>query len=59
MREADKQYKKMKISDLILWDENARFPDKYFNSDEKELVRYFLSKSDFKLKQLIAIIQTS
>lgn len=48
--------KKMKICDLILWDENARFPDKYFNSDEKELIKYFLSKPDFKLKQLIEAI---
>jgi DNA adenine methylase len=49
--------KKMKICDLILWDENARFPDKYFNSDEKELIKYFLSKPDFKLKQLIEAIK--
>lgn len=48
--------KKMKICDLILWDENARFPDKYFNSDEKELIKYFVSKPDFKLKQLIEAI---
>lgn len=48
--------RKMKIRDLILWDENARFPDKYFNSDEKELIKYFLSKPDFKLKQLIEAI---
>ncbi|MDD4532804.1 MAG: hypothetical protein PHW22_05175 [Bacilli bacterium] len=48
--------RKMKISDLILWDENARFPDKYFNSNEKELINYFLSKPDFKIKQLIEAI---
>ena len=48
--------RKMKIRDLILWDENARFPDKYFNSDEKELIKYFLSKPDFKLKPLIEAI---
>lgn len=48
--------RKMKIRDLILWDENARFPDKYFNSDEKELIKYFLTKPDFKLKQLIEAI---
>ena len=46
----------MKICDLILWDENARFPDKYFNSNEKELINYFLSKPDFKIKQLIEAI---
>ena len=45
--------KNIAIKDLILWDENARFPDKYFNSDESALVGYFLSKPDFKIKPLI------
>ena len=45
--------KKIKIKDLILWDENARFPDKYYNSDEKELIKYFVSKPEYKIKQLI------
>ena len=40
------------IKDLSLWDENARFPDKYFNKTEKELIEYFLSKKDFKLAEL-------
>lgn len=40
------------IKNLSLWDENARFPDKYFNKTEKELVEYFLSKKDFKLAEL-------
>jgi hypothetical protein len=40
------------IKNLSLWDENARFPDKYFNKTEKELVEYFLSKKDFKLTEL-------
>lgn len=48
--------KNIPISDLILWDENARFPDKYFNSDETELIEYFLSKPDFKIKQLTEAI---
>lgn len=48
--------KKIKIKDLILWDENARFPDKYYNSDEKELIKYFVSKPEYKIKQLIEAI---
>lgn len=40
------------IKNLSLWDENARFPDKYFNKTEKELIEYFLSKKDFKLSEL-------
>ena len=31
------QTKNIEIKDLKLWTENARFPDKYFNLDEKEL----------------------
>lgn len=41
------------IKDLCLWDENARFPDKYFNSAQNELILFFLSKPDFKIKPLI------
>lgn len=44
------------IKDLTLWDENARFPDKYFNSEEAVLVSYFLSKPDFRIKPLIEAI---
>ncbi len=40
------------IKNLSLWDENARFPDKYFNKTEKELIEYFISKKDFKLVEL-------
>lgn len=40
------------IKNLSLWDENARFPDKYFSKTEKELIEYFLSKKDFKLAEL-------
>ncbi|MEZ4796157.1 MAG: hypothetical protein R2785_03205 [Flavobacteriaceae bacterium] len=43
--------KKLPIKELILWDENARFPDKYYNSDEKELIKYFVSKPEFKIKK--------
>jgi len=45
--------KKIPIDSLSLWDENARFPDQYFNSDEKELIRYFISKPNFKIKELV------
>jgi hypothetical protein len=44
------------IKDLILWDENARFPDRYFNQDETELINFFISKPDFKIKILIESI---
>jgi len=45
--------KKIPIKNLSLWDENARFPDQYYNSNEKELIQYFLSKPDFKIIDLI------
>ena len=45
--------KDIAIKDLILWDENARFPDKYFNQDEPELINFFLSKPDFKIRVLL------
>jgi hypothetical protein len=45
--------KKVSIEKLFLWDENARFPDQFYNSDEKELIKYFLSKANFKIKELI------
>ncbi len=48
--------KAIAIKDLTLWDENARFPDKFFNQDEAELINYFLSKQDFKIKSLIESI---
>ncbi len=44
--------KKFRIKELLLWDENARFPDKYFNKKENELVDFFVSKKDFKIKEL-------
>ena len=48
--------KKIKISELFLWDKNARFPDSYLNNDEKELINYFLTRQDFKIKQLVSEI---
>src|SRR3989304_220457 len=44
------------LKDLSLWDENARFPDKYFNKSESELVEFFLSKKDFKVAELTEAI---
>lgn len=43
--------KKLTLKGLILWDENARFPDKYYNSEEKELINYFIEKPEYKIKQ--------
>jgi hypothetical protein len=40
------------IEDLSLWDENARFPQEYFNKSEKELLAYFLKKKEFKIEDL-------
>lgn len=50
------QTKNIAIKDLTLWDENARFPDKLFNKEESELIDFFLSKSEFKIKPLIESI---
>jgi len=38
------------IKDLSLWDENARFPEEYFNKSEKHLIDHFLKKKDFKIE---------
>ena len=46
------EQKTLAIKDLSLWDENARFPDKYFSKTEKELIEYFCSKKDFKISEL-------
>lgn len=43
---------KLRVTELSLWDENARFPDKYFNKNESELINYFLGKKNFKVKDL-------
>ncbi|MBI5122641.1 hypothetical protein HZA75_02160, partial [Candidatus Roizmanbacteria bacterium] len=53
---ANWQIKNIAIKDLLLWDENARFPDKYFNTTEKELIEYFILKKDFKIKELAEAI---
>lgn len=46
------QQKLIAIKDLSLWDENARFPDKYFSKTEKDLISFFCSKKDFKITEL-------
>ena len=47
---------KVALKDLSLWDENARFPDKYFSKTDKELIEYFLTRKDFKFKELAEAI---
>jgi len=44
--------KDIAIKDLALWDENARFPEEYFNKTESELIEYFLSRKDLKVDGL-------
>lgn len=46
------QETKIKLKDLSLWDQNARFPDKYFSKEEKDLIEYFCNKKDFKIFDL-------
>ncbi|MDD4575839.1 MAG: hypothetical protein PHI36_05370 [Bacteroidales bacterium] len=46
------QEQKISLENLSLWDENARFPDKYFNKSEIELIEYFVFNKDFKLTDL-------
>ena len=48
--------RKIKISELSLWDENPRFPDKYFNQTEEELINFFLYKKNFKIQELAEAI---
>ncbi len=50
------QSRKIKISELSLWDENPRFPDKYFNQTEEELIDFFVKKKNFKIKELAEAI---
>ena len=44
--------KNLPIKGLSLWDENARFPQEYFNKKEDELIEYFLRKKEFKIDDL-------
>lgn len=43
---------RISLKELSLWDENARFPDKYFNKSEEELIKYFCIKKNFKIENL-------
>ena len=43
---------KISLKELFLWDENARFPDKYFSKSEEELIEYFCIKKNFKIENL-------
>lgn len=42
---------KISLEDLSLWDENARFSDKYFNRDEKELIAHFCNIKNFEIQK--------
>lgn len=44
--------REISIKDLILWDENARFSDKYFQKTETELIDYFCLSKKFKIIDL-------
>jgi hypothetical protein len=44
--------KDIAIKDLLLWDENARFPEEYFKKTENELIEYFLNRKDLKVDDL-------
>lgn len=52
------RFVKIAIKDLSLWDENARFPEEYFNKSEEELVSYFLNKKEFKIEEFAKEIVT-
>lgn len=44
------QEEKITLRDLLLWDQNARFTDKYFSKPEKELIEHFCSDKKFKIE---------
>ena len=45
--------KNLKISELSLWDQNPRFPNKYFKKSEQELIEYFYNKKSFNIHKLL------
>lgn len=49
MNEENWSTESLEIGSLLLWDENSRFPDKYFEKPEQELIDFFLSRKSFKL----------
>lgn len=44
--------KKIKVIDLNLWSENPRFPPKYYNKPQNELIDYLVSVSSYDIKIL-------
>ena len=42
--------RKIALKDLFLWDQNARFTDKYFSKPEKELIEHFCSDKKFRIE---------
>ena len=46
------QYEKIAIKDLVMWHENARFPEEYHNENEKKLIDYFLNDEKFGIDHL-------
>src|SRR6266571_5332133 len=44
-------YIKIPIKELSLWDENARFPEEYFNKSEEELIAYFLENKKLEIEK--------
>ncbi len=49
MEEIKISQESLPINSLQLWDENARFPDSYFNASERDLIGHFLSDKNFKI----------
>jgi len=41
---------KIRVTDLKLWDENPRFPEKCFGKSEKELINFLFTKKGEKEK---------
>ncbi|MDR2440381.1 MAG: hypothetical protein LBE12_13555 [Planctomycetaceae bacterium] len=42
---------KIAIKDILLWNENARFPDKYFDENQQKLIDYMVLNKDFRIKK--------
>lgn len=42
----------LSIDELVLWDQNARFPNENFNLGQQDLINFFLTKPEFKLENL-------
>jgi len=44
---------RLSIKNIELWYENARFPDTFSHSNEIDLINFFVSKPEFKIRLLI------